>query len=364
MFFSRLLSRFIKLKAINLKWFKNLLFILGIFFIFINNNFANTLNTWDVLRKQFTLNHHVDNTLVKKQIKWLSSHPSYIEDLIQSKPFIYHIVNELIKRKLPGEIALIPMIESDFDPFVHSHKGAAGIWQLMPETAHDLGLRQTKWFDPRRNVFQSTNAALNYFAYLNKFFHGDWLLTFAAYDSGENKLSRIMKAQKQKNFWRLNVPKETKNYVPRLLALAEVIKNPQRYNVKLPNITYTPYLEEVTIKSQINLMRAATLAEISYREMIKLNSGFIKLSTLPDKTSKLLLPIEKAENFKKNLASLNTKEKARLALHKEPKSYIVKKGDTLKKIASNNHITTSKLTELNPNLKNYKLKTGQKLFLA
>lgn len=348
-----------------MKLFKNLLLFTSVFLIFINNNFAaTTLNTWDVLRKQFILNHHVDNTLVKKQINWLSNHPSYIEDLIESKPFIYHIVNELIKRKLPGEVALIPMIESDFDPFVHSHKGAAGIWQLMPETAHDLGLRPSKWFDPRRSVFDSTNAALNYLSYLNKFFHGDWLLTFAAYDAGENKLSRIMKTQKNKNFWRLNVPKETKNYVPRVLALAEVIKNPQRYKIKLPYIPYTPYLKEITIKSQIDLTRAATLAGISYREMIKLNSGFIKLSTLPDKSSKILLPINQAEQFTKNLANLAPKEKARLAIHKEPKSYRVKKGDTLKKIASINHITTDKLIKLNPNLKKSRLKTGQKIFLA
>ena len=212
-------------------------------------------NVWDVLRKQFTLNHEVTHPEVQNQLRWLISHPSYLQQLAQSEPYIYHIVTEIRKRNLPGEIALIPMIESAYDPFAYSGAGAAGLWQLMPGTGTDLGLKRDWWFDARRSIRPSTDAALNYLSRLNKFFNGNWLLTFAAYDSGEGTVAKCIKMSNQRgsvSFWALPVPQETKAYIPRLLALAEVIQNPQRYHVQLPDIPHMPYFEEVNIGSQID----------------------------------------------------------------------------------------------------------------
>ena len=154
----------------------------------------STPNVWDVLRQQFSLNHEVTQPEVQNQIRWLVAHPSYIQKLArQSEPYIYHIVTEIKKRKLPGELALIPMIESSYDPFAYSGAGAAGLWQLMPGTGTDLGLKQDWWYDGRRSIGPSTNAALTYLAYLHNFFNGDWVLAFAAYDSGEGTMARIIK---------------------------------------------------------------------------------------------------------------------------------------------------------------------------
>ncbi|OYV55112.1 MAG: lytic transglycosylase, partial [Legionella sp. 21-45-4] len=235
---------------------------------------AKTPNVWEVIRKQFSLNHELNRPEVQNQLRWLIAHPSYLNELARAEPYIYHIVNEIKKRHLPGELAIIPMIESSFDPFAYSGAGAAGLWQLMPGTGTDLGLKRDWWFDARRSIGPSTDAALNYLTYLHKFFHGNWILAIAAYDSGEGTMSRIIKKSNQTyqntQFWSLQVPNETKAYIPRLLALAEVIQNPERYHVKLPDIPHTPYFEEVNIGSQIDLNNAAKLAGITYQDLIKL----------------------------------------------------------------------------------------------
>ncbi len=142
-------------------------------------------NAWDVLRHEFKLDHEIHHAEVQQQIRWILNHPSYLQQLAQAQPYLYHIITEIKKRHLPGELALIPMIESAYDPFAYSDVGAAGLWQLMPATGHELGLKQDWWLDARRSIGLSTDAALNYLLYLNHVFHGNWSLTFAAYDAGK-----------------------------------------------------------------------------------------------------------------------------------------------------------------------------------
>ena len=320
-------------------------------------NAQSTPNVWDVLREQFTLNHESTQPEVQQQIRWIIAHPSYIQKVAkQSEPYIYHIVTEIKKRKLPGELALIPMIESSYDPFAYSGAGAAGLWQLMPGTGTDLGLKQDWWFDGRRSIGPSTNAALNYLAYLHHFFNGDWVLAFAAYDSGEGTLAKIIKNSPQRgskiNFWSLNVPQETKAYIPRLLALAEVIQNPRRYHVDLPNIPHTPYFEEVNIGSQIDLTHAAKLAGISYRDLIKLNPGFNRWATAPYRPYKLLIPADKVDDFSRNLANVPIDERVSWTRHQ------VSAGDNLVLIAHKYHTTVNLIKELNQ-LKSNAVKKGQ-----
>ncbi len=317
----------------------------------------STPNVWDVLRGQFTLNHESTQPAVQQQIRWIIAHPSYIQKIArQSEPYIYHIVTEIRNRKLPGELALIPMIESAYDPFAYSGAGAAGLWQLMPGTGTDLGLKQDWWFDGRRSIGPSTNAALNYLAYLHRFFNGDWVLAFAAYDSGEGTLARIIKnsnlSGRKISFWSLNVPQETRAYIPRLLALAEIIQNPRRYRVELPDIPHAPYFEEVNIGSQIDLNHAAKLAGISYKDLIKLNPGFNRWATAPYRPYKLLIPASKVDDFSRNLANVPIDERVSWTRHK------VSAGDNLVLIAERYHTTVNLIKELNQ-LKTSAVKKGQ-----
>lgn len=303
-------------------------------------------DVWDVLRSEFSLSHEVTRPEVQEQIRWLISHPSYINKVSrQSEPYIYHVLGEIKKRKLPGELALLPMIESAYDPFAYSGAGAAGIWQLMPRTGSDLGLKQDWWFDGRRSIGPSTDAALNYLVYLNKFFSGNWILAIAAYDSGEGTIARAIKSTthrgKYVQFWNLPVPRETKAYVPRLLALAEIINNPRRYRITLPSIPYLPYFEEVNIGSQIDLNHAAKLAGISYKELIKLNPGYNRWTTAPYKPFKLLIPTEKVERFNLNLSNMPEDKRVSWTKHQ------VKQGDSLNTIAKRYHTTVNLIKQLN-----------------
>lgn len=317
---------------------------------------ATTQSVWDVLRTEFKLDHELNQPEVQTQLRWLISHPSYLNQLARAEPYIYHILSEIKKRQLPGEIALIPMIESSFDPFAYSGAGAAGLWQLMPGTGTDLGLKRDWWYDGRRSIGPSTDAALNYLAYLNKFFNGNWILAFAAYDSGEGTMARVIKnsgqSQHHISFWKLRVPQETKAYIPRLLALAEVIQNPQQYRVQLPHIPHMPYFEEVNIGSQIDLNHAAKLAGISYQDLIKLNPGYNHWTTAPYRPYKLLIPADKVEDFSRNLANLPLEERVDWKQHK------VSAGDNLNIIARKYHTTINLIKELNQ-LKSNSVRKGQ-----
>lgn len=320
-----------------------ILIFLGIYNVAIARE---VLDVWDVLRDEFSLDHEVARPEVQEQIRWLVAHPSYLHKVSrQSEPYIYHILHEIKKRKLPGELALLPMIESAYDPFAYSGVGAAGLWQLMPRTGSDLGLKQDWWFDGRRSIGPSTDAALNYLLYLNKFFSGNWILAIAAYDSGEGTIARSIKSTNRPGkavyFWNLPIPRETKVYVPRLLALAEIIKNPSRYKVNLPNIPYLPYFEEVNIGSQIDLNHAAKLAGISYKELIKLNPGFNRWTTAPYKPFRLLIPTEKVERFNLNLANFPEEKRVSWTKHQ------VKQGDNLNNIATRYHTTVNLIKQLN-----------------
>ncbi|WP_173236890.1 lytic transglycosylase [Legionella antarctica] len=341
---------------------KSFLFFIFIFFGISNIAMAhNAPDVWDVLRSEFTLSHEVARPEVQEQIRWLVAHPSYLHKVSrQSEPYIYHIVAEIKKRKLPGELALLPMIESAYDPFAYSGAGAAGLWQLMPRTGSGLGLKQDWWFDGRRSIGPSTDAALNYLVYLNKFFNGSWILAIAAYDSGEGTIARAIKAVSRPGkpvyFWNLSIPRETKIYIPRLFALAEIIKNPGRYKASLPGIPYLPYFEEVNIGSQIDLSHAAKLAGISYKELIKLNPGYNRWTTAPYKPFRLLIPAEKVERFNLNLANFPEEKRVSWTKHQ------VKPGDSLNNIATRYHTTVNLIKQLNQ-LTTNRIKPNQSILI-
>ncbi len=231
------------------------------------------------------------------------------ETLTQAEPYLYFVLEEIEKRRMPTEIALLPLIESAYQPLAQSDQGAAGMWQFIPSTGRNFGLKQTFWYDGRRDVIASTNAALDYLQQLNSDFEGDWLLTLAAYNAGEGAVQRAVKknqrAGKSSNFWSLDLPYETRAYVPRLLGIAALVAAPDEFDVALKPIPNAPYVASVDLDSPINLTLAAKMADISQEEMRQLNPGFLRGATAPNGPHQLLLPIDKVAAFTAKLASLS-----------------------------------------------------------
>lgn len=342
-----------------------MLFLFSISLSFLINAAKSEANVWDALANEFSLNHEVHHPEVQKQLKWIIDHPDYLKKMtLQSKPYIYHVLNEIRKRHMPGEIALIPMIESEYDPFASSNKGAAGLWQLMPQTGAELGLKKDSWVDGRKSIRPSTDAALDYLDYLHRFFHGNWILAFAAYDSGEGTVLRAVKNSQQNQFWPLSLPNETKTYIPRLLALSEILQNPGRYHVQLPEIAHEPYFKEVDIGGRMDLNHAAKLTEVSSYDLHRLNPGFKDWSTLPYRPYKLLIPTEHVSAFNRNLANQPKETTLSKSSSLSPQQYVVKKGDSISRIAHMHHLKIIALRKLNPHLINDRIKPGQVLIIA
>jgi membrane-bound lytic murein transglycosylase D len=270
------------------------------------DRYRNADNLWDVLRSQLGLPHYEDNPLVQQQINWFMNHQDFLyRSALRAAPYLYYISQQAKKRHLPAEIVLLPMMESAYNPFAYSTAGAAGIWQMMPETASGFGIKQNWWYDGRRDVIASTKAALNYLVYLGGFFDGNWLLALAAYDTGEGNILAAIRRNTRNgfstDFWSLPVAQETRDYVPRLLALAIIIANPDRYPVPLPPVNNAPYLAQIDMGRQIDLKQIAYLAGLSFKEMKQLNPGYTHTATDPHGPFKIILPIENVEQFSENL---------------------------------------------------------------
>lgn len=246
---------------------------------------------------------------VKQQInRYVQYKDKLSKSMANSQPYIYYIYQEAQKRNLPIELALLPVIESGYDPYAYSHKGAAGLWQLMPKTADQYGIPQNRIYDGRRDVIASTNAALDHLTFLHNYFKGDLLLALAAYDSGlkrvTNAIQQNARAGKSTDFWSLPLPKETKDYVPRLLAIATIVNNAERYGVDLPSVKFEPYLTQVNMNHSITLPQAAQLAEMDLEHVYRLNPGFNPWSSITSTSNRLILPVGNAAIFERNLRSL------------------------------------------------------------
>lgn len=320
----------------------------------------NRDNLWDRIREGYTLPVIV-NARINTQAKWYAKHPKYLERVTnRGAPYLYHIVEQIEARNIPFEIALLPIVESAFDPFAYSHGRASGIWQIIPGTGTDLGLKQNWWYDGRRDIVASTNAALNYLESLNKRFDGDWLLALAAYNSGAGNVNKAIRKNKRLNkpldFWNLDLPKETKDYVPRLLALARLVAAPEQYKISLPTIDNTQYFAQVSVGSQIDLAHAAELAEIEMDEFYRLNPAFNRWASDPDGPYELLLPIERQALFEKKLSQIPQEE--RIAWQQ----YTIKKGDTLSTISKKYNLTIDGLKSIN-DINNNRIITGETLIV-
>ncbi len=300
-------------KNIAFSYFKAVLLSLIINVGFFSTARANESNLWDSLRYSFQLEDEYQRPEVKAQVNWLMSHRNYLSLLGQhSQPYLYYILKEVRKRNMPGELALLPMIESTYNPFAYSNTGAAGLWQFTSGTGNNFGLKQNWWFDGRRDIYNSTNAALNYLSYLHRFFNGNWMLAIAAYHSGEGTVMRAVNNRGNSNFWRLNLPEDTHSYVPKLLALAKLIQTNNPVTSKLPYISNTPYFTKVDVGTQIDLSNAAHLAGLSYPEFLKLNPGNNRWATSPTGPHTIVLPLDKVDVFVHNLEKIPEDERSHL----------------------------------------------------
>ncbi len=315
---------------------------------------------WQVIREQFQL-QVPDNERVHVQRNWYARHPEYIDRVtLRARHYLQHIQHEVSRRGMPAEIALLPIVESAFDPFAYSHGQAAGLWQFIPTTGKRFGLKQNWWYDGRRDLIDSTTAALDYLQYLHKRFDRDWPLALAAYNSGEGTVSRAIRYNRKKgrrtDFWNLNLPKETRAYVPKLLALQQLVSTPERWGIQLQPLTDTPEFEVIDTGGQIDLAVAAELAGIPLEALYRLNPGYNQWATDPDGPFRLLIPVEDAERFRTGLASLPLKKRLRWQRHK------VLSGETLGSIANHYHTTARNLQAAN-NLDDSVIRTGKYLLV-
>jgi|TARA_B100002003_G_scaffold251988_1_gene299860 membrane-bound lytic murein transglycosylase D len=314
---------------------------------------------WQRIRNGFQLNHEIDRKRVKWEIEYYEKHPEYIGRVVnRARRHLFHIVELLEEQDMPLEIALLPVIESAFDPFAYSHGRASGLWQFIPSTARVYGLRIDWWYDGRRDVRDSTMAAVNYLQKLHTLLGDDWFLALAAYNAGQGNIgSSIRRNQrdgKSVDYWSLKVPKETQSYIPRLLAISEIIANPEDHGIKLKEVQNSPYWVEVNIGSQLDLGRAAELADISSKELYLLNPGFNQWSTHPDGPHQLLLPVERAEAFSIALAELPAAQRLAWKRHK------IHPGETLGIIAARYKTTVSAVKAAN-NIKGSMIRAGDSL---
>ena len=317
-------------------------------------------DVWERIRYQLSINVPQNRPVVTER-NYYAKHQRYLDRISKrAEPYLHFIVEEVEKREMPIEIALLPIVESAFDPFGYSHRTASGIWQFMPQTGERFDLKQNWWYDGRRDIVQSTRAALDYLSYLHKTLEGDWLNAIAAYNSGEGRLMRAIKKNRKKHlptdFWSLDLPRETTAYVPKLLALADLLKRSDEFNVSWKPIINAQVVEVVDVGSQIDLALAAEMADMTLTELYRLNPGFNRWATDPNGPHSLLLPIDKAQQFSEKLANTDIKNRLRW------QRYVVKSGDSLSVIAKKFTTSTSAIRSLNK-LNSNTIRIGQELLV-
>jgi membrane-bound lytic murein transglycosylase D len=307
---------------------------------------AQYADLFDRMRAGFKLEDTHDHRAVDQQLQWYAANPDYLQRAFsRADLYLYQIVTELERRGMPLEIALLPVVESAFEPYAYSRARASGLWQFIPDTGSKYGLKQDWWYDGRRDIVESTRAALDYLQSLHDEFGGDWLLAIAAYNCGEAMVERAVEmnraAGRPIDFWDLWLPLETRAYVPKLLAMKRLVLDPETYGLAISPIPNQPYFVRVPTDSQINLKLAAEIAGISPEDLYELNPAFHRWATDPAGPHYLLVPVEAADVFTENLSQLTPDQ--RLGVER----YVVKRGDSIASVARQFHTTVNVVRELN-----------------
>ena len=317
---------------------------------------AQHVDIWKKIGANLTLPRHMEGKSVKGRLAWYAKNQEYLDRVAErSRPYLYHIVREVEKRGMPLELALLPIVESAFHPFAYSRSHASGIWQFIPSTGKIFGLKQNWWYDGRRDIVAATRAALDYLEKLNREFEGDWLLALAAYNTGERNVARAIRrnrnAGKKTDFFSLRLPRETKGYVPSLLAVAELVANPGQHGITWQPVADQPYFAQVDTGEQIDLAVAAELAGLKMDELYTLNPGFNRWATDPQGPHRLLLPAGKETSFLEKLAGLTPEERINWQSHE------IKQGETLAGIATRYRTSVASLKSIN-NLRSNLIRQG------
>lgn len=298
---------------------------------------------------------------VKDQEHWNVTHKTFLDNLFgRATPFLFHIVEEIDKRGLPMELALLPAVESSFKPNAVSRSSAGGLWQFIPSTGREFGLRQDWWYDGRRDVLASTTAALDYLTLLNKRYNGDWFLALAAYNAGPGTVSRAIRANKKSGkgteYQDLKLRLETRRYIPKLIALKNIINDPEKYGVQLPLISNQPHFKVVHLKGQIDLQKFAHDAGIERKDLNHLNAGFKRWATSPQGPHHLLIPFNADGDV----------NHAEIAVQRAPainyQSHRISQGESLSEIARQYGTTISALRTSN-NIKGSNIRAGKDLMI-
>lgn len=338
-------------------------------------------DVWERMRQGFQLQEGLGvNPRIEQQRLWFASNPSFLENAGErGSLYIHYIVERLEERNMPLELALLPVIESAYNPMAYSRSHAVGLWQFIPSTGRYFNLRQTNLYDGRRDITASTTAAMDYLTRLHDMFNGDWLLALAAYNAGEGTVSRAIERNEKlglpTDYWNLPLPAETQAYVPKLLALSQVVLAPEAYGVNLNPIANEPYFQVVEINHRMDLSKVAAVANIDEDELFQLNPAFKQRTTTLDGPQHLLVPTSKAQLLTASLSTMRPEE----LISKKPlkpvfegaddtqlatlkRAYRVKRGDNLGTIAKANKVEVKDLQRWNK-LTGKDLKVGQTLVM-
>ncbi len=317
---------------------------------------------WVTIRRGFGLSDLPQNVVDRELRRYTRALPYTEQMAFRARMYLYFIVSETQKRGMPTELALLPFVESAFQPEALSRSKAAGLWQFLPSTGDIFDLRQSSWRDDRLDVIESTRAALDYLQYLHNQFE-DWHLALAAYNCGEGYIRRAIAANKAKgkptDFMSLPLPAETSRYVPKLLAIKKLIENPEQYNLKLPAIANEPYFVRVNKNRDLDLETAAQLAETDLEEFRLLNPSFNRPVVVAAHQGSILIPAAKADTFVSNLINWQATGKPL----SNWSTHTVKKGETLKAIAKRYSMTEDELRAANKIPKNRRVQIGSTILV-
>ncbi|MBB4864533.1 membrane-bound lytic murein transglycosylase D [Pseudomonas nitritireducens] len=323
---------------------------------------------WERMRGGFQLQDQLNtNPRIERQRLWFMSNQSFLENASErGAPYMHYVVERLEERDMPLELALLPVIESSYNPMAVSRAQAVGLWQFIPSTGTHFNLRQTNFYDGRRDITASTNAALTYLSRLHDMFNGDWLLALAAYNAGEGTVSRAIERNERlglpTDYWNLPLPQETQDYVPKLLALSQLVNAPTIYGINLSPIANQPYFTSIRVKPGLDLSQVAAVADLDEDELYQLNPAFKRKVTL-DGPHHLLVPLAKADSLKAGVANLEPVQiKPVIVASSRGSQYRVRKGDSLHSIAQRYRLSVAELKAAN-RLSANRLRNGQTLVI-
>jgi membrane-bound lytic murein transglycosylase D len=310
---------------------------------------------------RFEFAHCPEDSRALEWAQWFGERPDYMARVLdRAHPWMHDIVGELARRQMPGELALLPIVESAYDPFAYSHGQASGTWQFLSATARDLGIEINDWYDGRRDVYAATRAALDYLSYLNTLFEGDWNLALAAYNGGQGRVGRAIRRNQARNRstnWdALPLPRETLAYVPKLHGLACLFREPARFGWTRPQWPDTPLIARIELPGPVDVVAVSALAEIDIAELVALNPGLNRHLTPPSGPHHLIVPVDKQQDVVAILPEATGRPKLRY------EEIVVRRGDTISGLALRHRTSAAALREANE-LRGDHLAIGQRLRL-